>query len=421
MMLQVVTLFVIFLLSIIMLYNLVLHNTKSYADNTNSYSPSFVRQEVGLPRSHPWGLIPTVIASGNLSAASWVEDKVLESITGITLAQIESVYYVSDGKMLNVTFRLTDPFEGAPIKHVPSYNIFVDADSDLSTGASGSGTDYRIRVLWDNTTKTWHKLVEELSPSGRSRVLDEDKNYNNFFNKNDSMPVTSVQSYYGNPCCYVSIPVDLHLFNYPKEYSLIFSTLDSSYIIDKNNIKTPLFLNDATRAVSIPPPRLSLSAEKKFVEIRAGDEKRIQLHLNSTSFLPSHTVLSINKIKGLNMTLIPDEVYLNPHGFSNSLLSIKSMTNTTRGPSTLSISAQSFFPVINERNKYSFQRENPGPLAKTYMAVTITDPPTFDEKFSAFWNVYGNALNLLAGGFLGGFSGYLFARMEKKKEKKTSS
>ena len=39
-------------------------------------------------------------------------------------------------------------------------------------------------------------------------------------------------------------------------------------------------------------------------------------------------------------------------------------------------------------------------------------------KNSSFWNVYGNAINLLGGGFIGGFSGFLFARMEKNKDRK---
>jgi len=418
---QSVTLFAVLLLSIIIMYNLAMYYTKSYADNINFYSPSFVRQEVKVENHHFWHVIPSLsdMSSGS-GKFTLMEDTALDNITGVAVGQIESVYHLSDGKMLNVTFMLTDPFDEAPVRHVPSYNILVDADSDPSTGGD-HGIDYRIRVLWDNTTKSWHKIVEDVSAFENTRILDENKNYTNFFNKNDSTPTRGVNSYYPTPCCYVTIPVDLRLFNYPKQYSLVFTIIDSSYNVDKNNKESVLNVVHSTSQVAIPPPRLSMSAEQKLLEIRAGDEKTLQFNLNSTSFLPMHVFLSVNKGKEMIFKLTPEELYIDPHGFSNSVLRITSFPDTPRGPDTVTINAQAFFPTVNEKNQYSFESERSGLSTDANVAIAITDPPTFDEKFSAFWDVYGNALNLLAGGFLGGFSGFLFARIERKKEKRTSS
>ena len=69
------------------------------------------------------------------------------------------------------------------------------------------GIDYRIRVKWDNETKTWQKITEEVSLEN-TKILEKQNNYTGFFNTNDSMPLRyEVDSFYPNhSCCFVTIP-----------------------------------------------------------------------------------------------------------------------------------------------------------------------------------------------------------------------
>jgi len=75
-----------------------------------------------------------------------VNEDIIKNLTGSTIGDINSVNYVSDGRYLNVTFWLSQPFEEKPSKHIPSYNVLIDADSDPTTGGD-LGIDYRIRVI----------------------------------------------------------------------------------------------------------------------------------------------------------------------------------------------------------------------------------------------------------------------------------
>ncbi len=79
--------------------------------------------------------------------------------------------------------------------------------------------------------KLGKKIVEETSHSGSVRVLYKNDNYTSFFDKNDkiieSEKRTTSLLYYPNPCCYVTLPVDLKLLNFPKNYVVSFSIIDS--------------------------------------------------------------------------------------------------------------------------------------------------------------------------------------------------
>ena len=83
-------------------------------------------------------------------------------------------------------------------------------------------------------------------------------------------------------------------------------------------------------------------------------------------------------------------------------------------PHTLTISANVSLPRVNEYNEYSFESTFPSLFVDSNMIMTITDPPSFSDQFSEFWNVYGSAISLVAG-VAGGFSGWVFAKLEKGK------
>jgi hypothetical protein len=82
-----------------------------------------------------------------------------------------------------------------------------------------------------------------------------------------------VDPFYPNhSCCFVTIPVDLHLINYPKQYTLAFSVIES-FFIGKNQEKA--FVVDSTKQVSVPPPQILISTDPTSVQVRAGEEEKV--------------------------------------------------------------------------------------------------------------------------------------------------
>jgi hypothetical protein len=402
----------IYAILIFTIYNGKVHATiNDESSSSDTFSPSVGMQEFDDAESD-W-------SKQNLGTASEsISKKLIKNLTGSEIGDIDSVNYFSNGKYLNVSFWLTHPFEEKPLRHIPSYNVLIDADSDPLTGGN-QGIDYRVRVPWDNNTKTWQMIIEKVSNSEKTKIIFQDNNYTGFFNKDDSIPnLFQIDSWYPtHSCCYVSIPIDLHLLNYPKQFSFVFQLMDSFYD-STNGIREPLFMVDATSRMGIPPPQFFISAENNSVEVKAGEKVEILLNLNSTSFLPSYVSLSVGKVDDMILKMNPPSLFISPKSTGSTILTIDTFSNAKQGPQILELTANVYFPTVNNMNQYSFQEPRLDMIQPYNMIVTVTAPPTFDEKFSAFWDVYGSAINLIAGGFVGGLSGWFFARMERNREVK---
>jgi hypothetical protein len=379
-------------------------------DNSYAISPSFDRQEV-KDYSNQWNLIN--YNNNRFQSFSSMSSSTLNNLVNAKIGNIDSVSYISNGKFLNVTFWLTTPFQERPVKNIPNFIVTINADHNFLTGAD-KGIDYRVIIKWDNSSKRWQKIFEETSSLGNTRYLDLVNNYTGFFNKNDSThQFYNTGSYYPNPCCYVTIPIDLGLINYPKQYIVNFATVN--FLYDKE--RKPIYVFDGTSQVAIPPSRFFVVPEQNSFEMRAGEEKKIRLELNSTSFLPVMANLSLTSTvlaKDIDAKITPNQVYIQPGDIATSLLHIKSSIDSETGPYTFTISAKVSLPQVNNTDQYSFKSVAPSIFSQSNVIATIKDPPTVSEQFSSFWGVYGGAIGLIGGGFIGGFSGYIFARLEKK-------
>lgn len=377
--------------------------------SSNIFSPSIDMQEID-DYAGDWSKQNRGKASEDISPES------IENLTGSKIGDIDSVNYFSNGKYLNVTIWLTHPFEEKPVRHIPSYNVLIDADSDPSTGGD-QGIDYRVRVPWDNNTKTWQMIIEKVSKSERTKIIFQDRNYTEFFNKNDStQEFFQIDSWYPtHSCCFVSIPIDLKYLNYPKQFSFVFQLIDSFYDTTNGQLK-PLFVVDATSRLGIPPPQFLIYSENNSIEIKAGEKREILLNLNSTSFLPSYVSMSVSKVDNMNLDINPNPLFVSPKSTGSTVLTFDTFSNTKQGSHRLELTANVYLPTVNNTNQYSFQSPRLDIIQSYNMIVTVTPPPNFDEKFVAFWNVYGNVINLIGGGFAGGLSGWFFARLEKNKE-----
>ena len=64
-------------------------------------------------------------------------DETLKNVADFSsFNDISSMNYISDGKTMNVTFWLKQPFEELPAVNFPIYTLYIDVDANPSTGGS---------------------------------------------------------------------------------------------------------------------------------------------------------------------------------------------------------------------------------------------------------------------------------------------
>jgi hypothetical protein len=248
-------------------------------------------------------------------------------------SDISSITTSSNGKILNVTFWLTGPFNEKPTKSIPQYYIRFDADSRLSTGDK-FGADYLFAVTWNNDTKSWDQIFQEYSPAGKHfRVIQSSRNYSNFFSNFDSSLISEkVNKTDYLTCCYVSFPIELQMMNYPKTYSMSFHIIDkigikpsiSLIFKDKHNktlgsLNGPYEYLDSSADMSVPIPTYEVAAESQIINLTQ-NIKSAPIIINSVSESPARIGLSVSNesFPSKFVSIVPNTPKdIQPHGKSN--------------------------------------------------------------------------------------------------------
>jgi len=52
------------------------------------------------------------------------------------------------------------------------------------------------------------------------------------------------------------------------------------------------------------------------------------------------------------------------------------------------------------------------------LTITVTEPPSFDDKVREFWSTYGPIISLVTAGFVGGISTYILDKIRNRSKKK---
>jgi hypothetical protein len=332
-------------------------------------SPSFIRHEV--------------IDSGN----DWIYSRALPTqvmqkiFANNTIGRIESVTYISDGKTLNATFWLSSPFNMIkPFNHSPSYCMLIDADDDLKTGLLGE--DYRSCIIWFADINEWRWIFAELSANNEQRVLDRKVNYTGFFEKR-------------NPN-HISLSVDLSKMNYPSQYRIIFFMDDEITYpnhTQPSQTNSTLKISDYVNTVLIPPPRFTLSTSPSSIEMRQGEQKKIQLQINSTNpfgnvkdIEPHVRLYGANQTDGIKLNFNPDVLYMPADGLATSELQIYVPPNATTRPHTFIITANISFPTqfFGQRTESITQTTAP--------TITVLDSLTISQQYRNWLSEWFNPL-----------------------------
>jgi hypothetical protein len=247
--------------------------------------------------------------------------------TGLSDKSVDilTVTYYSTGKTLNATFWLQAPFKKEdPPPHgnlyKKSYGMFIDTDFDKVP-------NFRIEVQ-KFQNHTWTKVAREFEPqyplnlAKSHRFFDIHRNYSDFYRNNDR---------------YVDLTFDLGSIGYPEKYEILFYT-EQRIACQKQNCKTVIY--DFTDWILIPPPRISLSISPNPLSLRPGEEKPVDVEVNSTWDFTLSAMNQTNVIVYLNgsrsyspldgMAIVPISVKIRDIADSNKYpLSINASATVT--------------------------------------------------------------------------------------------
>jgi hypothetical protein len=362
-------------------------------------SPSFPRQVI-TDASHDWDASPL----DNASDCKGISH-------AIPIADLESVSYFSDGKNLNATLWLSAPFEEKPSPswRSPSYSMFIHINSFYETNIP----DYEVTIKWDPFSSSWTRQILEWS-SNDTRVLAEKDNYTGFFDNN---PEGS-----GKAKSRVNLSFNLASINSPDKYIGFFRISD---VIIKGNDHC-LINDDSDNAMYVPIPEFTVSTSPSSVELRPGEEKDVELKVNSTIHSTPRIAFSTNQTRGIQLDLIPKEEFLTPAAMTASFLHVKVLQNATfryNVPYTIQILPNVSFPKIDSNlvkgksNKMSATI----PIPRSYLTITILPSLTLPEQIKNTWETWGSPISgfyTLIAAIAAGISPLIIRRIRQERKKK---
>ncbi len=390
--------------------------------------PLFSRQEVNTGAGN--GIQVSSTVSNFTSLYEYVQERA--DYTGFydNSTDIQTITYSNaKGKILNATLWL-----GGKVMSNPSvlgakaivYGVLVDSDNNQNTGKFG--VDFQREIQWNSTIGNWNSLLVEYSSPEHSRTLELEGNFTGFFDENQT---------------HVLIPLELESITSPSRFKVLYYGLviygDTPIQIDQDSddesTSSPInkaadngiskIVVDLSSWIDIPPPIYSFLTTPSPIEIVRGEEKEVGLQLvsstgtlpNSISFLPEadSTEIEIQEISpeadNVSSSISqPVSFRLRvPEGANVGFHSVPVLANISTG--TLFPSEFIDLPGMN----LSVPTEN---FVTKYVNLTfsVLEPPSTPEILYDFWSSYGLLISLVAAGFVGGFSTYMFDYVRSKKK-----
>ena len=275
------------------------------------------------------------------------------------------------------TVHFRSPFEDSQFE-IPSwrevtFTMAIDIDSVLD-----AGTDYRViysRVPHNTWTGYWTKQVREISAFDKIRVAEENKNYTDFYNKQDKS--------------HVLFSFDLSKVNSPERYKAAFYI--NNYFVKGHQFCT---LIDTTNWVIIPPPEFTMSTDPSSVVLRPGEEQNIQLQVKGNSDLQAEALLTAgnNDISNdVKIDIFPSNKTSIPASGSGAY-SLHIKANATAEPRTYTfpITANISFPTsITNRGGETFNNnKSVSIIESSNLTLTVLPPYTTPELLTNFTSAW---------------------------------
>jgi hypothetical protein len=314
---------------------------------------------------------------------------------------IDDKYQTYVNESLELTLQYPIDWKKEPSKNNPSLIIFyppyteslfqtgriIVMAMDVNSGYDFRGEDYRVTLDWDPMIRNWTRLVQESKASmgedrtldsGESLILEQQKNYGGFFNKEKD---------------YVKLSMDLSKINFPDQYSLVFFVIDS---YSNRSYTCNIDLFDMSDEVHIPPPEFSFIVSPSSISLRPGEDAKLELQIKNTNAkLNSYVSLSTNTTQDLDIKFIPNSTSVPPSGLSTSVIYLHAKENATDRPYTFSIKANITFPsqLTNYLTNEKFNNTGGARMVKSSdVTVTILPQLKIEEKFNYLITTWFNPI-----------------------------
>jgi hypothetical protein len=401
-------------------------STSSPTSALSSELPLFSRQEVNTG-AHD-GLQVSRNSSTLSPSPQYVQTSADYKNSYDNSTDIQTITYFNvDGKVLNATLWLGGNVMAKPSAYQADaivYGVLVDSDNNQATGKYG--VDFQREIQWNSTTGSWNSLLAEYSSPEHSRVLELRKNFTNFFDENQT---------------HVLIPLELESITSPAQFKVLyyalviygggFSQWDNdvqpgsypNHEISNNTISK--IVVDLSSWIDIPPPTYSFSTTPSPIEFVQGEEQEIGIQLvsssgtvpNSISFVPTEDFseidieeINLGSVNKTSFGVMPASFRIRvPEGANVGQHTIPMLVNISTG--TLFPSEFIDLPGMN----LAVPTEN---FVSRFVNLTfsVVEPPSTPEMIKEFWSSYGLLISLVAAGFVGGFSTYIFDYVKHRKK-----
>jgi hypothetical protein len=417
-------------------------------------SPSIVRQEIIDDENdwQPWKIKNEEISNENKNSLSNSTEAKSDKCEKhpLSLPDIQSLSYMSDGNKLNVTLWLTQTFSELLYEDILRNETFSDmseisfdfsSENSLSSLLSLSsslqprivqfvmaidivsvlnkGIDYTVELSSPNESDNpvWNQNIYEISAFGNKKLL-----YTKSF---DTFPY--------NDKNFVEFSIDLKSIGNPDKYKLLF------YIVDIYPVNGEYCrIIDTTNWSLIPPPEFSIIPSTSNIVMRPPEEKNIIVNINTNSDLESKTVLGVNytsddnegedeREKKVNINFISNKITISPFINNSAILHIIAPEDMQLKDEPKQIPIQIFanisFPqtITNRGGDTYYNNKTISMLEFSDLTLTVLPPLTFNEQLDNFtksiqpigqlWGVFTTIGTGISAFFI-----YLYKRRQKEKE-----
>jgi hypothetical protein len=193
-------------------------------------------------------------------------------------------------------------------------------------------------------------------------------------------------------------------------------------------------ITDVTRWLAVPPLELTISTSPTNLVLKPGEQKIIEVKVNSTKgYEPlvnlsaitqdkTNNNLHFNFKKGFNILQLPS------YGLATTPMTISAANNASIAPYTLTIFADSSFPperlltVSNSPNNTppsstlfpASAEESQNVVSQSTMAITVKEPISAIEKFSDLWNKLAAPFTFIFGIAADRVAPWIYTRLKTK-------
>jgi hypothetical protein len=235
------------------------------------------------------------------------------------------------------------------------------------------------------------------------RILNVDQNYSGFFRNNQN---------------YVLLSLELNTIFSPHSYKLMFY---STAMYGKS-----IFIYDLSSLIDIPPPQYTVLTLPNPVILRQGEQKIIGVQLKSTTgFIPELINFIIEERQpNLDVIFNPDKLNTSSFGVEPAPFKTALLKNAQIGQYTIpllaNISTGSSFPLNVFFGQFNATISTRGFKAvPSNLTISVIEPLSIQEQVKDFWSVYGSIISIVAAGFAGSLSTYVFDHLRRRRENKT--